>query len=97
MNQSTYFKNIRRIAIVAHADSRKELIEWSYANRNILKNHFIISTARTATLLEGTLNTPVLNLDHGKTGGYMQVKGLLEADKIDMIRLRLPCCLPPCV
>ena len=82
---SPYFKNIKRIAIVAFADTRKDLIEWSYANKNVLKNHIIISTARTASILEGTLNTPVLNLQHGKAGGYQQIKNLLEEGKIDVI------------
>ncbi len=82
---SPYFKNIKRIAIVAYADTRKGLIEWSYSNKNILKNHIIISTARTASILEGTLNTPVLNLHHGKAGGYQQIKDLLEGGKIDII------------
>ena len=82
---SPYFKNIKRVAIVAYADTRKDLIEWSYSNKNILKNHIIISTARTASILEGTLNTPVLNLDHGKAGGYQQIKELLEEGKIDII------------
>lgn len=85
MSQSTYFKNIRRIAIVALPDTRKEFIEWSYANKNILKNHIIISTARTAALLEGTLNVPVLNLHHGKSGGYQQLKELIENDKTDIV------------
>lgn len=82
---SPYFKNIKRIAIVAFADTRKDLIEWSYANKNVLKNHIIISTARTASILEGTLNSPVLNLHHGKAGGYQQIKELLEDGKIDII------------
>ena len=82
---SPYFKNIKRIAIVAYADTRKDLIEWSYANKDILKNHIILSTARTASILEGTLNTPVLNLHHGKAGGYQQIKQLLKEGKIDVI------------
>jgi methylglyoxal synthase len=85
MSQSPYFKNIRRIAIIALPDTRKEFIEWSYANKNILKNHIIISTARTAALLEGTLNVPVLNLHHGKSGGYHQLKDLIESDKTDIV------------
>lgn len=85
MNQSNYFKDIKRIAIVASPDTRKDLIEWSYMNKNILKNHIIISTARTASILEGTLNTPVLNLRHGKSGGYEQIKSLIEENKLDMI------------
>jgi methylglyoxal synthase len=80
-----YFKNIKRIAIVAYADTRKDLIEWSYANKNVLKKHIIISTARTASILEGTLNIPVLNLHHGKAGGYQQIKELLDDQKIDII------------
>lgn len=82
---SPYFNNMQRIAIVAYSDTRKDLIEWSYANKNVLKNHIIISTARTASVLEGTLNTPVLNLHHGKSGGYQQIKSLLEEGKIDIV------------
>jgi methylglyoxal synthase len=82
---SQYFRNIKRIAIVAFADTRKDLIEWSYANKDILKNHIIISTARTASVLEGTLNVPVLNLHHGKSGGYQQINDMLEQGKIDII------------
>jgi len=85
MNHSTYFEDIKRIAIVAYSDTRKDLIEWSYANKNILKNHIIISTARTASILEGTLNIPVLNLNHGRSGGYQQIKSLIEDNKIDII------------
>jgi methylglyoxal synthase len=85
MNHSNYFKNIKRIAIVAYSDARKDLIEWSYANKNILGEHIIISTARTATILEGTLNVPVLNLRHGRSGGYQQIEDLLEEKKIDII------------
>ena len=85
MSQTTYFKNIRRIAIIALPDTRKEFIEWSYANKNVLKNHIIISTARTAAPLEGTLNVPVLNLHHGKSGGYQQLKALIENDKTDIV------------
>ena len=85
MKQSTYFKDIKRIAIVAYHDTRKDLIEWSYANKQSLSSHIIISTARTASILEGTLNTPVLNLSHGKSGGYQQIKNLLDDNKIDII------------
>lgn len=86
-DRTTYFNNIKRIAILSFQDSRKGLIEWSYANKNILKNHIILSTARTANLLEGTLNSPVLNLEHGRSGGYQQVKALLQENKIDIILL----------
>lgn len=85
MNHSPYFKDIKRIAIIANPDTRKDFIEWSYANKNILKNHIVISTARTGSILEGTLNIPVLNLSHGRNGGYQQVKDLLEENKIDII------------
>jgi methylglyoxal synthase len=87
MNNNSKIKNLKRIAILAYADSRKELIEWSYANKNSLKPHIIVSTARTAAVLEGTLNTPVLNLHHGRSGGYHQVKSLIEDDHIDMLIL----------
>jgi methylglyoxal synthase len=84
-NKTKYFDGIKRIAILSFQDTRKDLIEWSYANKNILNNHIIISTARTASLLEGTLNSPVLNLHHGRAGGYQQVKELIVEGKIDIV------------
>lgn len=87
MKQSTYFNDIKRIGILSFQDSRKDLIEWSYGKKHELKNHIIISTARTASLLEGTLNTPVLNLQHGRSGGYQQVRNLIQENKIDVLLL----------
>ncbi len=86
MNKHTnYFNNINRIAILSFQQSRKDLIEWSYSNKHVLSKHIVISTSRTGSLLEGTLNAPVVSLLHGKSGGYQQVKALIEEKKIDIL------------
>ncbi|HTE08387.1 MAG TPA: hypothetical protein VK628_06460 [Flavitalea sp.] len=85
MNNTLKFENLKRIVILAAPESRKALIEWSYAHKHPLKHHIIISTARTAGILEGTLHTQVLNLNHGRAGGYHQVKRLIRENHVDML------------
>ena len=84
-NHTNYFNNIKRVAILSFQQSRKDLIEWSYSNKHALNKHLIISTSRTASLLEGTLNAPVVSLLHGRSGGYHQVKSLIEEKKVDIL------------
>jgi methylglyoxal synthase len=85
MNNNIKEKVPKRIAIVADDNKRTELIEWSYFNKDILQKHELIAISETAELLEGTLNLPVKKLFTRDTGGYEELAGLMEANKIDML------------
>jgi methylglyoxal synthase len=75
----------KRIAIIAPADKRKELIEWSYANRDMLASHELLAVAGTANILEGTVNKPVQALARESAGGYEQMAGIMRNKKVDII------------
>jgi methylglyoxal synthase len=76
---------VKRIAIIASADKRKELIEWSYSNRDVLANHQLISTNTAAKVLEGTIQKPVCRLSREKGGAYHQLITMMQDKKVDMI------------
>ena len=85
MNNSENKFTHKRIAIVAFDTNRTELIEWSYGHKDFLHQHTIIANGATATLLEGTLNTPVTNLPSGSLGGYQQLANMIDKGKIDIL------------
>jgi len=85
MNNNINEKAAKRIAIVADDSRRTELIEWSYFNKDILEQHEFTAISETADILEGTLKVPVKKLFTRYTGGYEQLAGLIEANKIDIL------------
>ena len=85
MNDTINKKAAHRIAIVADDNKRTLLIEWSYFNKDVLAQHELIAISETAEILEGTLKRPVQKLFTRHTGGYEQLAGLIEAEKIDIL------------
>lgn len=77
--------NKKRIALIAHADDRADLINWAYRNRHILSQHDLVATKRTGAMLEGTLNAPVTKLESGALGGHQQLGAMINAGQIDII------------
>ena len=78
-------KEVKRIAIVASVDKRKELIEWSYDNKDMLSGHELIATAFAAELLEGTVNKNVFKLPAENIGGYNQLAAMMQNNQVDVI------------
>ena len=76
---------IKRIAIVAHDNSKNDLIEWSFNNREKLKRDEIIAAGYTADVLEGTLNISISKLLTASLGGYAQLGKMIMDGKIDVI------------
>lgn len=85
MNKNIKVKAAKRIAIVADDNKRTELIEWSYFNKDILAQQDLTAISETAEILEGTLKLPVKKLFTRYTGGYDQLAGLIETNKIDIL------------
>jgi methylglyoxal synthase len=77
--------NKKRIALVAHADNRADLINWAYRNRHILSQHDLVATKRTGAMLEGTLNAVVTKLESGALGGHQQLAAMINDGQIDII------------
>lgn len=85
----------KTIALVAHDNRKKELIEWVGWNKEALLKHSIICTGTTGRLIETTLteklstddlqNFRLTRLQSGPLGGDQQLGALIVEGKIDMM------------
>ena len=76
---------VKRIALVAHDNKKKDLIEWAYYNRTVLSQHELIATGTTGKLLEEKLGRPVKKLLSGPLGSDQQVGAMVAEEKLDMM------------
>jgi methylglyoxal synthase len=85
----------KRIALVAHDNRKKDLIEWVEWNWNILIGHDIVCTGTTGRLVEEALRHKTKNvsdaqiniqkLKSGPLGGDQQLGALIAESMIDMM------------
>ena len=88
-------KTTKRIALVAHDNRKKDLVEWVEWNWSALLDHKLICTGTTGTLVEETLknklgknlkrNIEVRKLKSGPLGGDQQLGSLIADGEIDVI------------
>ncbi|MFQ5354691.1 MAG: methylglyoxal synthase, partial [Thermodesulfobacteriota bacterium] len=88
-------KEIKRIALVAHDNRKKDLVEWSEWNYNILTRHRLLSTGTTGRLVEEAIKKrlsredaadfTVTKLKSGPLGGDQQIGAMIAEGKIDLI------------
>lgn len=85
-------KKTKNIALVAHDNRKKDLIEWVEWNWEELINHKLICTGTTGKLVqqvladkEGkSLKHEVIRLQSGPLGGDQQLGALIAESKIDI-------------
>ncbi len=75
----------KRIALVAHDNKKKDLVEWAVFNKEQLAKHELIATGTTGKLLEEQLDRPVKKLLSGPLGGDQQVGTLIATGEIDIL------------
>jgi methylglyoxal synthase len=85
----------KRIAMIAHDNRKKDLIEWVEWNWEILQNHEITCTGTTGRLVEEALKTNmkpkeaedlhITKLRSGPLGGDQQMGALISEGKIDLV------------
>ena len=75
----------KRIAMVAHDNKKKDLIEWAEFNKVVLARHELIATGTTGKLLEQSLDRPVKSLLSGPLGGDQQIGALIAGGDIDIL------------
>ena len=85
MNQIRIISSVKKIALVAHDNKKKDLIEWAYYNRTVLSQHELIATGTTGKLLEEKLGRPVKKLLSGPLGGDQQMGAMVAEEKLDMM------------
>jgi methylglyoxal synthase len=75
----------KRIAMVAHDNKKKDLIEWAEHNKVVLAKHELIATGTTGKLLEEKLDRPVMKMLSGPLGGDQQIGAMIAEGKVDVL------------
>ena len=82
---TTRMRRRKAIALVAHDNKKRDLLEWARYNRDLLARHDLFATGTTGTLLEESLRTPVVKLQSGPLGGDQQVGAKIAEGNIDFV------------
>jgi len=75
----------RRIALIAHDNKKRELIEWSKFNRETMLKSEVFATGTTGRMLENELGMKVKCLQSGPLGGDQQIGALIAEGRIDVL------------
>lgn len=75
----------KKIALVAHDNKKKDLLEWAKFNRVLLAHHKIFATGTTGEILEKELGFKVNKLQSGPLGGDQQIGSKITENKIDFL------------
>jgi methylglyoxal synthase len=75
----------KTIALVAHDNKKKELIDWAVYNKSALARHELIATGTTGKMLEDALDRSVKKLLSGPLGGDQQIGAMIAEGKVDVL------------
>lgn len=75
----------KRIALVAHDNKKRDLLEWAKYNRDLLARHTVYATGTTGEILEGELGFKITRLQSGPLGGDQQIGAKIVDGEIDFL------------
>jgi len=75
----------KKIALVAHDNKKRDLLEWAKFNRDLLAHHKVYATGTTGAILERELGFGIHKLQSGPLGGDQQVGAKIADNEIDFL------------
>jgi methylglyoxal synthase len=75
----------KKIALVAHDNKKRDLVEWAKFNRKLLAHHTVYATGTTGDLLERELGFVVHKLQSGPLGGDQQIGAKIADGEINFL------------
>ena len=76
---------VKRIALVAHDNKKKELAEWVLYNKDAISVHELYATGTTGALIRKTIGQPVTSYLSGPLGGDQQIGAAIAEGKLDIL------------
>jgi methylglyoxal synthase len=75
----------KKVALVAHGNKKRDLVEWAKCNKDLLAPHTIYATGTTSELLERELGFPIHRLESGSRGRDQQIGAKIVDGEIDFL------------
>lgn len=78
-------ENKLTVALVAHDNKKKDLINWCKHNKELLQAYRLVATGTTGKLLQQEVGVEVLRLQSGPLGGDMQLGAMIAEGGVDFL------------
>jgi methylglyoxal synthase len=75
----------KRIALIAHDNMKRDLLEWATYNVGTLGRHDLFATGTTGAMIESSLGLNITRFRSGPLGGDQQVGAGVAEGRIDFI------------
>ena len=75
----------KKVALVAHDNTKFDLLEWAGHNRALLSEHEVFATGMTGGMLERELSIEVTKLQSGALDGDQQIGARIAEGVIDFL------------
>jgi methylglyoxal synthase len=78
-------KAVKRIALVAHDERKKDLLVWVQHNADTLARHTLYATGTTGKVINAHCDLAIHRLKSGPLGGDQQLGAMIANEELDVL------------